>query len=55
MIDGDIRVTVTAVQGEKVRIGITAPPFIRVDRKEVHVRRSGFVLGQQLQPASVVG
>lgn len=39
VIGGDIRVTVTAIQGERVRIGVTAPGDIRVDRAEVHVRR----------------
>ena len=39
---GDIRVTVTAVRGEKVRIGITAPPTVRVDRAEIHARRAEF-------------
>jgi carbon storage regulator len=38
IIDGSIRVSITAIKGEKVRIGITAPPDIRVDREEVHER-----------------
>jgi carbon storage regulator len=42
VIDGSIRITVTAIQGERVRIGITAPEFVRVDRSEVHQRRKGF-------------
>ena len=42
VIDGDIRITVTGVQGDKVRIGVTAPPCVRVDREEVHLRRSEF-------------
>jgi carbon storage regulator len=36
VIDGHIRVTVLAVQGGRVRIGVTAPPEVRVDRDEVH-------------------
>jgi carbon storage regulator len=42
VIDGNIRVVVTAIQGQKVRLGITAPPSIPVDRKEVHDRRAEF-------------
>ncbi len=40
VIDGDIRVTVVSVQGDKVRLGIAAPPSVRIDRQEVHLRRS---------------
>lgn len=39
VIDGGIRVTVVSVQGEKVRVGIEAPPDVRVDRQEIHERR----------------
>ncbi len=39
VIDNDIRITVVAIKGDKVRIGIDAPPSVRVDRKEVHERR----------------
>src|SRR5262245_28931282 len=39
VIDSAIRVTVVAVKGEKVRIGVTAPASVRVDRQEVHERR----------------
>ncbi len=40
VIDGEIRITVTLVQGEKVRLGITAPAWVRVDRQEVHEQRA---------------
>lgn len=43
VIDGDIRVTVTAICGDRARIGITAPGSVRVDREEVHQRRSARV------------
>lgn len=42
IIDDQITVTVTAIDGQKVRIGISAPPHIRVDREEVHRRLSEF-------------
>ncbi len=35
VIDGGIRVTVVAVNGNRVRIGVTAPPDVSVDREEV--------------------
>jgi carbon storage regulator len=38
VIEGDIRVTVVSVTGNKVRLGITAPEGVRVDRLEVHNR-----------------
>ena len=42
IIDGGIRVTITAVMGDRVRIGITAPPDVRVDRAEINARRQEF-------------
>lgn len=36
VIDGNIRLTVIAVKGNQVRLGISAPPEITVDRKEIH-------------------
>ena len=40
VIDGNIRVMVVAVKGDRIRLGISAPPSITVDRKEVHERRA---------------
>lgn len=39
VIDGRIRVKLVEVRGDKVRIGIEAPPEVRVDREEVHRSR----------------
>jgi len=40
VIGGEIRVTVVSAAGDKVRLGITAPDHIRVDRQEIHERRT---------------
>ena len=42
IINGDIRVTVVSIRGNKVRLGITAPDSVRVDRQEIHERRADF-------------
>jgi len=42
IIDGGIRVTITGFKGDRVRIGITAPPDVRVDRAEINARRQEF-------------
>jgi carbon storage regulator CsrA len=39
VIDGVISVTLVAIKGDKARLGISAPPSVRVDRSEVHERR----------------
>lgn len=39
VIDGTIRLTVVSVKGDRVRIGIEAPPEVTVDRQEVYERR----------------
>jgi carbon storage regulator len=44
VINRDIEVTIVAVQGDRVRLGINAPASVRVDRKEVHDRRMEFEL-----------
>jgi carbon storage regulator len=38
VIDGNIRITVSSVKGDRVRIAITAPPELRIDRSEVAAR-----------------
>jgi carbon storage regulator len=40
VFDGNIHVTIVAVKGDKVRIGIEAPENVPVDRKEVHEQRT---------------
>jgi carbon storage regulator len=50
VIDGNIRVTVLEVKGGKIRLGITAPPHIPVDREEVHQKRAEF----SVKPAIVL-
>jgi carbon storage regulator len=42
VIDGNIQVTVVAIKGNKVRLGIEAPSYVRVDRQEIHERRAEF-------------
>ncbi len=42
VINGSIRVTIVAVKGNQIRIGITAPPEVRVDREEVFKRIQEF-------------
>jgi carbon storage regulator len=42
VIAGGIRITVVAVQGAKVRLGISAPPSVRVDREDIHQRLAEF-------------
>jgi carbon storage regulator len=40
VIDHDIRITIVSVRGERVRLGITAPRMVQVDREEIHERRT---------------
>jgi carbon storage regulator len=47
IINDNVRVTVVAVKGDRVRLGIVAPRDVTVDRSEVHERRT------QFQPAVV--
>jgi carbon storage regulator CsrA len=42
IIDGDIRVTVVATSPGKVRLGITAPAHVAIDRLEIHQRKEQF-------------
>jgi carbon storage regulator len=42
IIAGNITITVAGLQGDRVRLGITAPRSVAVDRKEVYERRQAF-------------
>ena len=53
IIANNIRITVAAIKGDKVRIGITAPPDVRVDREEVHRRIHEFAEPVALVAATV--
>jgi carbon storage regulator len=37
VIDDDIEITVTAIEGDMVRLGINAPKHITIHRKEVYL------------------
>jgi carbon storage regulator len=39
IIDNNIRVTIVDIGPNKIRIGISAPPDITVDRAEIHNRK----------------
>jgi carbon storage regulator len=38
-IAGDVVITVVSLSGNQIRLGITAPPHVTVDREEVHLRK----------------
>lgn len=40
MIDDNIIVTVVAIEGNKIRLGVTAPRSIPVDRGEIRQRKT---------------
>jgi carbon storage regulator len=35
VIGDNIRLTVVAIQGNKVRLGVTAPPYVSIQREEL--------------------
>ena len=47
VIAGNIQVQVVAIQGDRVRLGITAPDSICIDRREIHERRAHFTSDPQ--------
>jgi carbon storage regulator len=46
IIGGNVRVSIVAIQGDRIRLGIKAPAAVCVDRKEIHERRMNFA-GEQ--------
>ena len=57
VIGDDVRVAVLSVRGDKVRLGITAPPEIPVHRREVHDRltQSGALAGDARRRTTETG
>jgi carbon storage regulator len=57
VIEGGIRVTVLAIKGDKVRLGIEAPDDVRVDRAEIHNLRAALTTDEpvvlEAQPPSL--
>jgi carbon storage regulator len=51
VIAGDVVVTVVAIEGNKIRLGIDAPPSVPVDRQEIHERRVAEAKAAQLSKA----
>ena len=47
IIDGNIRVSVVALSSNQVRLGISAPDWMKIDRLEVHQRRNEIPLQEQ--------
>ena len=39
VLDGNITITIVAIEGNKIRLGVQAPRSVRVDRAEIHQRR----------------
>ena len=56
MIGDEIEITIVDIRGDKVRVGITAPPHIPVHRKEVYeaIQRENRA-ASQVQPQDISG
>jgi len=44
VINENIRIKILVTKRDRIRVGITAPRSVRVDREEVHARRSEFAI-----------
>lgn len=55
VIDGNISVTIVEIKGSQVRLGVTAPRSVRVDREEVHARRQEEAAGHVHEHMAVAG
>jgi len=55
MIGDEVEVTVLAIMGEKVRLGISAPRSVPVFRKEVYVEIHGDESGAGTKPPGASG
>ncbi len=51
MVGDNVTITVVSISNGKVRVGIEAPADVRVDRREIHERRTQ----QPLQAAPTLG
>jgi carbon storage regulator len=54
VIDGRIRISVSSIKGDRVRIGISAPPDVPVHRLEVHQRMLEFAAGVEADEPTLV-
>lgn len=54
-IGDSIDVTVLGVSGNQIRLGITAPKDVSVDREEIHVRKQGEQLAPSIEVPKQLG
>ena len=57
MIGDDVEITIVDIRGDKVRLGISAPPHVPVHRKEVYeaIRKEQQAAGQMKDGKPIVG
>jgi carbon storage regulator len=48
VIGEDVRIAITAVKGNRVRVGISAPASVCVDRAEVRDRKAEFTVPEPM-------